>query len=357
MTYKIAYLEDQKAQSVIEDLKPFELLVEHFQPRDFEETIKDIDTYQPDLILMDFRLTEAGGFVEAPSYAQYFRSHAIDKKLQPVPIVLLSNDTVIHEFYEKDYTSHDLFDYLIYKDSLNPNLKKYASLIKELIGAYQKINEIQQDPSLSLESLIQVPEPIKHRIDPRVYEALENKQNSTDVYSASAFVLNTIVKPIGILIGEDVLSARLGISKKSKDWKCLKELIKDYIYSGVFSGTYDRWWSSGIELWWKNEFPDQLPIGRLNSQERYGEIVKKTGLDDLDMIEQENPTRLWTICKSTYSQLDLKNGFEISREINKYPWIDREYFSFDVLLESSGKEISELKESEKARFKAKRVAG
>jgi CheY-like chemotaxis protein len=351
MKYNVVYLEDQDAKSVIHDLLQYDLNVIHCNPTSFKETIEEIDSHQPDLILMDFRLMEGGGDVNAPAFAQHYRSLIIDDKTKSMPIVLLSNDDRIHGYYQ-DYTSHDLFDFSINKSGLSKHLNKYTSLMKELIGSYQQISKLQSrgDP---LVRLLNIPEVLADQIDPRVVGTLGESKFITNVYIASAFILDNIVKPIGILIGEDVLAARIGIDNNSPDWASLCEKFEGYEYVGIYSDTYKRWWSEGVEIWWHENIAEKSQLRRISSTDKAQLLKSKFPSLELKVVEGDIDSitkKFWSICDQSLVPVDPSEAYEAKTELATMPWIDRKYFSYRSIRSNLELMLS-LTDIEKNRFK------
>ena len=350
MAYKVVYIEDLDADSVLHDLSLFELAIEHCKPTTFTETIANVDSKIPDLILMDFRLMAGGGEVDAPAIAQYYRSRAIDHPEKNIPIVLLSNDSKIHGYYD-DFTSHDLFDFSISKEYLSEKKDKYALLIKELIDSYQTVAELQKQKQ-DLIQLLNVPESIKDDLDPRINETLSSKKFQSNTYMVSAFILNSIVKPIGVLIGEDVLSARLGVSKSSRDWNLLCEQLDEVAYKGLYSGAYRRWWSTGVDNWWLRDICETNHLRRLSSDQKLEALHLKFGDMQLNKVEGDPMTKtdsFWSVCQYSFVPVDPSEAFEIQPDLTTYPWLEPKYYSFESVRNNDLNDS--LTELERIRFK------
>ncbi|WP_188008303.1 response regulator [Photobacterium damselae] len=355
MVYKIAYLEDLDAGSIKRNVEQQEFDVTHIEPQgSFEETLSLIQDVNADLLLMDFRLHAGVANFNAPPFAQFFRSQVIDDGAS-LPIVLISSENNIRDYY-RDYTSFDLFDFAVDKETFLSNTSKYCGLFKELIDSYRRLRILQTagQPVDVAVAVMNVPDTLLRRVDRRLLDMLSMDKYQNDPFMLSGLLLSSFVKPIGPLIGSDVLSARLGVSKTSPGWEVLLELLDDFIYRGLYSGTYPRWWSQGVEVWWKQHFPSAPVLRRLTSRERCRLISEKFGLDNLIELEKlplSNSNRLWTICAGSFEPLDPIDGFEIARDVSNSPWLDMNLYSFDFLVNHGGAEIlKELKEQERERY-------
>lgn len=356
MDYKVAYLEDQGAESFIKSLATYGIEVVHIEPeKDFGATIERINAVGANLIVMDFRLVEGGTSVfNAPPFAQYYRSLVTENPEKSIPIVLYSNDEKIKKFYFNDFTSQDLFDYTIEKEKFFVGLERYSNIIKSLINSYSLVRTLQNDNPASLEELVSVPRQVKQAVDPRVFEQLAGSKYLHDTYMASNFILNQIVRPIGILIGEDVISARLGISKSSSSWSDLLSQLEEFKYLGLFSDSYERWWAEGIEYWWKNTVKSTTRLRRLSSAERLASLREKFTSFQLDEVEGDHRSvakRYWTICKLTSIPVDPSDAFEVQTELSSSPWLEAPYYTFEAVRDNSLNQ--DLLPSEKIRYRSK----
>lgn len=320
MAYRIIYLEDLDPGSIKHDLEQYDFVVDHFNPKIFEDTINEVLKY--DLLLFDFRLTGADAIFDAPTIAQTLRT-LNSKHHQDVPIILISSESKITDYY-KDLTSQDLFDLSISKDNLLKNLDKYTGRFKGLIEGYEliKTNKFNIDKILNIDSKQ------KENLDYRIFEKLSAPIYSSDVFAFSSFILKEMIQTVGVLFGEDVLSARLGVSKESKNWAELISLFDDFKYKGVFSNSYNRWWSEGLIEWWNANVNDRTSLRRLSAEERVDKLKNITGLDlkIQSKTDYAKSSKFWTICKDSNLPIDPIDGLEISKK-DLLPWQETEYIS------------------------------
>lgn len=323
MAYKILYIEDLDPGSIVHDLGQNDFNVEHHSPKGFEETILKINGY--DLLLFDFRLTEADALFDAPTIAQTLRT-LNSKYHMDIPMVLISSEPNICDYY-KDLTSQDLFDLSLTKRTLLENLEKYSKRFKSFINAYKTIKQ----KGFNVQEILKINEVEFKRLDYRVIEKMNDPIHSNDVFAFSSFIIKNLIQSFGLLLGEDVLSARLGVSKESKDWEDLKELLKGFKYDGVFSDSYNRWWSNGLIDWWKSNNDGDNNLRKLNAEQRVKKLVEITKLDLIvqPKTKYAKSSSYWTICKETSLPIDPIDGLELLKK-DLLPWQETEYISMQA---------------------------
>lgn len=329
MAYKILYVEDQNPDSKRSDLEEVGFEVITHDPSELKIVLDEIRS-DINALVLDYRLTEGIGnaYFDAPTIAQTVRlKHS--KAYPKIPVVLLSNENIITDYY-KDATSHDLFDFAISKKDFASDTKKFARKLISFIESYNSINSLQ----FNFPKILGLDPVYEGLVDSRILAKIQIDTIKDDVFAHSNFIYNNIIRSIGILIGEDVLSARLGVSKKSEDWSLLLKKMQSCEYTGVFSDIYPRWWMSKINDWWKGIVKCEIPLRRLNAAQRV-EIIKSTlSLEKLDVLNkttQSQSNNFWTICKYSHAPIDPFDGIELN-EKNYLPWQEKEYISIDSAL-------------------------
>lgn len=350
MDYKVLYIEDLDGDTRILTLKRENFIITQLKPSEnVDVIINNIKEKNPDLVILDYILTEGSDlqYCNAPTIASTLRSLVATKDFKETPIILMSNKDNIVEMYRKDYTSHDLFDYAITKENATKHCtNKFLDKAISIIEAYKNIEE--NDYSLS--KILNVEDEYIHS---KIYFYLNSSNKST--YEYSRFIFEHLLRCSGLLIGEDILSARLGVSKDSIDWEKLKESLTNYKYSGIFSNVYNRWWMPKIDKWWSEVIGERLSIRSFTANERVEIIKSKLGLD-LSIVtssEKNLSSYYWTICKETKLPLDPYDGLELLEEEFK-PWQDKDYISIDGYLsniEKYSKLVSELDRKEMREYR------
>ena len=324
MAYKILYVEDNDPGSITASLEQHGFEIVHHDPVQFETSLAAAMKGDIDLLLLDFRLSSKKAIFDAPTLAQTIRTEHSDQ-YRDIPIVLISSEILISGYY-KDFTSQDLFDFAISKEQLGLNLPKYSRRFVDLIDVYKKISQTISNGD-ELASLLNIPKEISNKISRKALDYLTKDKFKSNSFMASKFLLNHIVKPSGILIGEEILAARLGVDIGCEGWNILKENLKECKYTGIFSASYDRWWSSKIDLWWSS-FETNHILKRLKASQRVHRLTEQFKIENLKPAKVSRYSKsdyFWTICQKTKMPLDPIDGFE--KEIEKESWEDAEYYS------------------------------
>lgn len=350
MSYKILYVEDLNPETKIAEFKQFGYVIEVLKPLSLEDTIDKIINGDYDALVFDYKLTanrekSANKLYNAPTLAQTIRTMGIS-----MPIILLSSQKIITEAFDLDYTSQDLFDFCVSKEMFSKCTLKYCERINAFIEAYKKIDL----HSHKLQSALNIESSVYKNIDYRLKEIFEQPQVKNNTYAFCRFIHYEVIRSIGALIGEDVLSSRLGVSKKSQDWAKLLDKLDEYKYKGILSDVYDRWWWNSIDIWWQSISPIKS-LRQLSSTERTEILIEKLGLPNLNPLipcKYAYSDMFWTICKETHIPIDPNiDGFDINQKKN-HPWQEKEYISAYGTLEVNPRWMKQLNKLDKQVIKS-----
>lgn len=333
MEYRILYIDDLETKSREEDIKNLNYEVRLYNPTSnlndlflqFEE-FKNVRA-----TILDYRLTKGvnNACFDAPTIAQTLRTkHKED--LEDFPMVLMSNEKIKVEEYDKDLVSHDLFDFVLTKDEFSEDKSNFKRKLDSFINTYETIKQSKFDLSqiLSIDNLDALHSRIRINID--------IKKIGNNVSMLSNFIYYEVIRPIGILIGEDVLSARLGVSKKSKDWDKLLEELESTKFTGVFSDYHNRWWMDNINKWWSDSISSEITMRRLSAKDRVKLLKTKLNLENLTAIVKTKnsvSSNFWTICKTSKEAIDPFDGIELFKDY--FPWQEKDYISIDSALDGA----------------------
>jgi hypothetical protein len=327
MAYKILYIDDLETESRQKDIENLGYEVKLYNPTsDISDLFTELDSKTKACVL-DYRLTKGknNACFDAPTIAQTLRTkHKND--LKDFPLVLMSNETIKVKEFDKDLTSQDLFDFVLTKQEFSNDKSNFKKKLDSFVKAYETIIEHK----FNLVKIIEFDE--KYTLHSRIKSNAASI--SKNLFTLSSFIYYDVVRPIGILIGEDVLSARLGVSKESKDWNKLLEIINSSIYTGTFSDYLKRWWMDKINKWWSKTISSDASLRSLDAEERV-ELLKATlGLKNLTPLTKTKhslSSNFWTICKESGMPLDPFDGIEIVKDY--LPWQEKEYLTIDAALD------------------------
>jgi len=329
MAYKILYIEDLDADSIQSDLNSLGFVVDTNKANDITNVIDQFKN-KYDAYIIDYRLTAEKGIVDAPTYAQTLRSKNEKINHKEAPIILISNEKYLTDIYE-DYTSQDLFDFSVTKENFRGNIKKYADRISEYIKSYETIILSKYD----LKKLLSLTEEqLKNKLDYRFIEKFDLQKNiKENPFGCCSLICNSLIRSKGPLVGIDLLSARLGVSKESKDWDRLLDILKIYKYKGIFADVYDRWWMDDILGWW-SEISKSKSLRRTPSEARV-KIISEATTFELSQIKPArfyNSSNYWTICSKTKEAIDPSEAYIIN-DFELQPWQENTYISHIALLD------------------------
>lgn len=326
MAYKIFYIDDLETESRKKDLEDLGYVVKLYDPTpNLNDLFIKIEA-DTDAVILDYRLTNGknNACFDAPTIAQTLRTkHKDDNK--GIPLILMSNEKIKVSEFDKDFTSQDLFDFVLTKEDFTRSKDNFKYKLDSFIAAYQKI---KTNSSLIKILGLEEGEIVLHSRFLSEFDKAGNNQ-----LKISSLIYDNLISAIGLTVGEDVLSARLGISKTSKDWPKLLESLNNATYKGIFSDIKKRWWMEKVNSWWKEMISETIPIKRLNAEERVEIIKEKLGLKDLTVVvktKYSNSNNFWTICKYSKEPIDPFDGVELLKDY--LPWQEKEYLSIDSAL-------------------------
>lgn len=298
----------------------------------FEKVLQDYDG-----ILLDLRLDRNPQFnvkFTATGLAQELRNRsAANEGIKDVPIVLCSTEKNIREYYYRDNTAHDLFDYRFVKETGSDH-EKIARKLQSLAMGYESLKNAKGnlDKILGRDS---------KTLDSRVLGKYidSDSKHMYPSHEYSQHLLKEVIGKPGPLIQEKLFAARFGIDiENSKEWSTLlKKFFSDEKYMGVFSDGWERWWMDLIEEKFKSLTGKRL--ASLNAEQRVQSLKDATKLNELvaaKPIEKAVSTNYWTLCEYYKQPLDPLEGFRIHYTKEPKPWQDQMYLSFEAASERRG---------------------
>ena len=349
---KFLYIDDENDQTVKSFIGGFNdtgiILVEDDEAKVFEEQLAILNSNLKnyDGLMLDLRLDGKGtGIIHtALSLAQELRSKTAAKEsYYDIPIILCSTDKKIEDLYNKDQTSHDLFDFIVRKDKQN-DWVGVSNKLKSISDGYKIIKEYDSTLDKIFNRDIS-------RLDTRIFGKFLNDEEKYPIHDLAQHVLKELINHPGPLIDDLLLAARLGVDiEHSPDWVELRNnCFSDAKYTGIFSDGWHRWWADTVIEIFKTLTGKRLSA--LKAPERVRLLQEKCGLEKLVAarpIEKSISDNFWTICDFFKKPLDPLEGFKVLRQKELYPWQDYLYLSFEAAAERRGK----IHPSEKGRLEA-----
>lgn len=348
MTIKYIYIDDQTPEAS----EPFarsienavhELSISHQQPLEFSEQLRQLAKLDYAGLILDLRLDESknqhGTLTEyrATALAQELRTRATEKRVKDIPIVLLSTNTKFKQSFERDDTSHDLFDSIFTKESVLNNERNIGIKLISLSRGYKSISEKKGTNRKFVLELLGLDETDFEELDPRVASEFEGQRKRLPTHEYARFVLGHILTPSGPLIEEKVLGARLGIDiDNSKDWELFKSKFLGHAeYDGVFQEAWPRWWMFKVMRFWSEKIQTKVPLRSLTAEERVEALKSSTKLPEIrpaQPIDDGYSTKYWTVCNGFEKPLDPLDGL-LTAGPEPVAWQDKPYMSIKAALE------------------------
>lgn len=317
--------------------------IKFIQTSDWESIIDNLTELMPSFngIILDLKLNE-NPYDKVGNKAKYkgttvaleLRSRIKDRILiKDFPIILLTASPNINLLLDEN--EKNIFDAIIRRTDLQVDGENsYTDLISRLVDL-AKGYEILNTDDLTLNQLLG--EFNSDLIDIRFVEQITQlvKSSNKNSHKLAKFIINNVLEKPSFLIDESMLSAKLGVSKDSKDWDKLKsDILSPFIYKGVFSCYYKRWWWPLIENWWEEKIDKKINIRNISSTQRAELIasVYQITLLPIEKLDKSKSNAFWTVCKGTKKAIDTVDGFLISNQDDLYPWQEKEYVSINEAL-------------------------
>ncbi|MFX0137218.1 MAG: hypothetical protein ACFFDN_26500, partial [Candidatus Hodarchaeota archaeon] len=289
MNIKFLYLDDEEKErinSLVRELDNKELGLEIVfrNPKEYSEQVnelvKELIHSNFNGLILDWRLdllpVMEGRTVQyrASSIAQEIRTRASEKDILEVPIVLLSASDKLRQSYDRDESSHDIFDKIYIKEAVADNAKQISTELITLVEGYRRISYARKK-KYPFYKILKLEKKYQDTLDLRLQEIFPEEELKPS-HKYAQFIIKEMIEVPGPLIDEFILAARLGIDiEKSNDWETLKvNAFDSFSYKGPFSKAWSRWWSILLEKWWETLKGGSEPLPFLNSSERI-EILKE----------------------------------------------------------------------------------
>jgi len=361
MAYKFLYIDDEQIPNgdsgIVSGLQTDgDIEVHQVSPTgDFEKEVNRLSELAKnfDGLILDLNLKEIpNSSGKTAAYTGTLLAQTIRESGQELPIVLFSAAEKIKKTL--DFTGNDLFDYIqtrdgvdyiVFRKKLRALVEGYSDLIRRFENPqWWHILYLRDDEHEFLnKAFIQ---DLKKNID---------KEPNKNAHFISQFILRELLEKEGLLISENLLSARLGIDIQASGeqvWENVKQwLIADQVdYCGSFSSGWPRWWQHRLVKKWKRAFPEEPDIRSLTAKQRV-ELLNNSGLIGNGLIPLGKHSKskcetFWTLCVKSAEEgnivaIDPADGVLMNLH-NNYVWQDKAYMCIEKALHAERKEISAL---------------
>jgi hypothetical protein len=316
-----AFDKDKKLAELMSTSGRYGLRVTCQKPVELMTLADNILASQPDLVALDYRLNQGQkrkhASYHASPLAQQLRESVLQEVTHDFPIILIASPEDIHAFFD-NVTAHSLFDRYFTKSFIangSASNQQILSLVcgyKQLIKHWNKPTKWAKFLAVTRQEKVQV-----------AYQAIRELDNLKAPHQVAQAILNYVIDRRGLLLDQDNVLARLGVSKSGKDVEALFEILhRDKIkYTGVFSEGWPRWWQHRLADWGDNLCDKSL--GKLDStQERVSCLNQKLGLK-LSSAKSRWPDTdglIWYVCDSCHQPTEF-NYSVIAHEAVPYRFL------------------------------------
>lgn len=313
------------------------LIVEHLSASDAIEALES-GNFSAAGVLMDVDLSnELGQRQTGPGMSQDIRVAQQNETIGAFPIVRFSLREKILINIGRDSSSDDIFDLKIEKDGLSV-AEQCSEAQSKLIGVREIYDALSAEPS-ELPALLGLTGEQWSRWGSSNFE---QDVEQGDRIHLRAYPFTRLLSHPGLLIEEDLLAFRLGVSKQdSKGWLALVEQLSFSHYSGVGSAEFKRWWARSIEEWWQDELKVPTPLAGCSIDKRYSHLNERfDGLLPLKMPDESLGDRPWRHCTLTMEQRQELLPVDPSKSVKLKPrsrmptWLDPLYAALGVALQN-----------------------
>lgn len=343
MPTKYICLDDEveKVRPIVQVLEAAlpDLSIEIRSPYKFDDEVRQLTKFEYDGLLLDLRLDRAAS---ADGNRVNYRALALAQELRTRmtedgrgrPMVLWSVDDNFKLSYDKDETSHDLFDKQYYKVNITNDARSIATEMIDLANGYKAIGATRSKTVKNPYSrLIDLPSAFEI-LDPRIAQGIaDDRAYPAHVFARS--ILRNLIFGNGPLIDERTLAARLGLDiEKSGDWaKLLDKFANPAKYTGVFGTAWPRWWMHKIvEVW--SALADGASLQRMEAEQRVTLLKKHFKLPKLEAaspVAEGYDRRYWYVCKFLKAPISPADAVQLF--VDRREWQDGIYASVQAILD------------------------
>lgn len=297
----------------------------------------------PHGVLMDVELTAATGELgSGPGIAQDIRVKQKSREIAEYPIVRFAGRAPVERNVKGDPGSDDLFDLKIPKEELAQNLASVQLRLLGLERVYRGLTGADLAAKDTINRLLGLDETqLRGWSHESFHDRLLSALQIAAHVGAGAFVRGFLT-PTGLLIGEDVLSYRLGVDplKSGESWKQMLTQLS-FQYKGIAWQYFPRWWARGLEEWWLQTVKSERPLVSLSIAQRVEVLLKNfNGIVPMSMPEGSAGDKPWRLCAlsleadpAVFIPVDPSEAVRLTPRADPPLWTDPMHVSLRLALQ------------------------
>ena len=296
-------------------------------------------------VLMDVDLSsDPGEHGTGLGLAQDLRAAQKSGTLLECPIIRFSWRERVANKVGGDPTSDDLFDLKIDKNELGLANEATMSSLLSVASIYKALESDSECNENSLANLLGLnEEQAEVWLHPGLFSRIIDGRQVA-VHVAAGATIRCLLDPPGLLIGENLLSVRLGLdlARSGRSWLEVKSALTSIEYGGIAHTGFQRWWHYGLDDWWLSISGKSDPLASFSIAERVEVLRVQLSLPHLEPLVMPKGSagdRPWSFCAlsleaepKTWVPIDPTMAVRITPRIDVPPWLDDTYASLGMAL-------------------------
>jgi len=202
---------------------------------------------KPDLILIDYLLTNRQPSGISASYRGGTLATYISEQLPDTPLVLFSTRGILsdHPNYEEEIQA---IDYVLYKEDVNIDQENAKKLLINIANSFKLLSSVENiDRNWKKLMILLNANEIEEENLQRSSPPRRMTDEKWSVKSVAKWILKTLLKYPGIFYNSLYAASSLGISESSFLRDEVQSYFKDAYYQGIFSDIEKRWWKDRLQ--------------------------------------------------------------------------------------------------------------
>jgi len=204
-------------------------------------------TPQPDLVLIDYRLTKRQPSGISAAYRGGTLATYIAEQLPETPLIIFSTRDVLKLYpnYEEEIKT---VDYVLYKEDVNENPSSWRGFLFSLAQGFNALARVESN-SRTWGTMIRLlkansseEEELQRAAPPR-----GGNGENWSVHDVARWILRVLFRYPGVLYDSLYASAALGIKEEDFLLDEVQSFFQDARYTGAFAGIKKLWWRDRLQ--------------------------------------------------------------------------------------------------------------